>query len=407
MMVVVHTVREHEKLQPGPNLTAGDISELGDFARTVLKRSDGDLAAANYVGVVSTSRGTMLEILPKIDLVADGDDESTRRLFLSMLRSWRGMGERPMPPSHIRAIARLPMLEAFVREFLKALTLLARGGLAKRYRTVEQNQPYLRGRLLFRHHLRENVANQARFFIAHAELSKNRPANRLIQAALHRLAPRVRDARNRELLGQLRIAFADIPPSSSIHGDWRAHHVDRSMRHYGPVMQWVGLFLFHRGLATFSGTHENVSLLFPMEQVFEDFVTASFRRHQRDYRVRAQGPGSHMATLDGKPAFQTRPDITLAKSGKVAFVLDAKWKRMEAAQDDVRHGIAQDDVYQMHAYAGRYECRAVALVYPTSRSFAAPYRYRLFDGRTLFAAPFDVTDPEGSVRKTVQMLEAA
>lgn len=403
----VLTVREHEKLEPGPNLTPADISELGEFARRVLKRSDGDLAASNYVGVVTTSRGTVLEILPKIDLVADGDHESTRRLFLNMLRSWRGTAEGPLPPSHIRAMSRLPMLDAFVLEFLKTLLLLARGGLAKRYRTVEENQPYLRGRLLFREHLRENIANQARFFVAHAELSKNRPANRLIQAALHRLAPRVRDANNRKLLGQLRIAFADIPPSSNIHGDWRAHHVDRSMRHYGPVMQWVGLFLFHQGLATFSGTHENVSLLFPMEQVFEDFVTASFRRHQQDYRVRGQGPVKYMATLHGKHAFQTRPDITLAKSGKVAFVLDAKWKRTEAPRDEARHGIAQDDLYQMHAYGGRYDCRAVALVYPASRSFTAPYRYRLFDGRTLLAAPFDVADPEGSVRRTVRILEAA
>ena len=403
----VHTVREHEKLEPGPNLTTGDISELGKFSRHVLKRTDGDLAASNYVGIVTTSRGTVLEILPKIDLVTDGDHEATRRLFLNMLRSWRGVGERPMPPSHIRAMSRLPMLEAFVREFLRTLSLLARGGLAKRYRTVEENQPYLRGRLLFRDHLRENVANQTRLFVAHAELSKNRPANRLIQATLQRLAPRVRDAQNRELLGQLRIAFADIPASVNIYGDWRAHHVDRSMRHYGPVMQWVGLFLYQRGLATFSGVHENVSLLFPMEQVFEDFVTASFRRHQQEYRVRAQGPVKYMATLDGKQAFQTRPDITLARSGEVAFVLDAKWKRTEAAWDDVRHGIAQDDVYQMHAYAGRYQCRAAALVYPASGSFAAPHQYRLFDGRTLLAAPFDVTDPEASVRNTVRMLEAA
>ena len=31
-------------------------------------------------------------------------------------------------------------------------------------------------------------------------------------------------------------------------------------------------------------------LLFPMEQVFEDFVTHSFRRHQERYTVTAQGP---------------------------------------------------------------------------------------------------------------------
>ena len=45
------------------------------------------------------------------------------------------------------------------------------------------------------------------------------------------------------------------------------------MPHYVSVMQWVGLFLFRRGLTTFSGRHRNLSLLLPMEDVFEDFVT--------------------------------------------------------------------------------------------------------------------------------------
>ena len=60
--------------------------------------------------------------------------------------------------------------------------------------------------------------------------------------------------------------------------DWRRHRLDRSMRHYEPVMQWVGLFLFNRGLTTFVGRHVNLSLLFPMEEVFEDFFTRNFRR---------------------------------------------------------------------------------------------------------------------------------
>lgn len=49
--------------------------------------------------------------------------------------------------------------------------------------------------------------------------------------------------------------------------------MDRSRPHYGSVMQWVGLFLFGQGLTTFSGRHRNHSLLLPMEDVFEDFVT--------------------------------------------------------------------------------------------------------------------------------------
>ena len=70
------------------SLTAEDIAELRTVARKVLKRTDGDLAASNHVGVITTRRGLVLEILPKIDLggEADPDHERTRQAFLRMLQ---------------------------------------------------------------------------------------------------------------------------------------------------------------------------------------------------------------------------------------------------------------------------------------------------------------------------------
>lgn len=407
-MVPVQTVREHQTLVPGPNLSRDDIADLGEFARKVLKRSDGNLAASSYVGVVTTRRGAVLEILPKIDFDDDAVDpahERTRRLFLQMLRFWRRLTPR-LPQSDIRAMSRFPMLEIFVRQFLNHLTTVTRTGLARRYVTVEENLPYLRGRLLVSDDLRENKSNRARFYVSHDELSVNRPANRLIHRALVDLLPRVRDDGNQQLLRQALIAMADVPLSYNVPADWRAHHVDRSMRHYHPIMQWLELFLFNRGLATYSGPHANISLLFPMEQVFEDFVTASFRRHQRRYTVARQGPRRYMATIDGRNAFATEPDIALQEKGNVVFVLDAKWKRIYDGTDDPKHGIQQDDLYQLHAYGARYDCKAVALVYPRSRSFRMPLQYTFFDNTTLHAMPFDVTQPAESVRHIVHALES-
>ena len=128
----------------------------------------------------------------------------------------------------------------------------------------------------------------------------NRPANRLIRSALTRLAPGIRSEENRLLLRRLTAAFAHVPETADPLADWEKHQVDRSMHLYAPVMQWVGLFLFGKGLTTFAGRHANVSLLFPMERVFENFVTHSFGRHQRRYRVAAQHPQAHLATIDGE-----------------------------------------------------------------------------------------------------------
>ena len=401
----VVTIREHQKLENKPGLTRQDAVDLEWIARKVLKHKDGDLAASKFVGVVTTRRGLVLEILPKVDLggEADPNHETTRQTFLRMLRSWRGLGEA-LPQSGIRAMPRFPMLDVFVRQFLINVSTLARAGLARRYVPVEENLPYLRGRLLFREQLRGNLADGARFVVAHDELSVNRPANRLIRSALACLAPGIRSEENRLLLRRLSAAFENVPESADVKADWERHHVDRSMHLYAPVMQWVGLFLFNRGLTTFAGGHANISLLFPMEKVFENFVTHSFGCYQRRYRVAAQHPQEKLATIDGKGVFTTRPDIALKDGKGVRFILDAKWKDIDASSEDGKHGIDQDDMYQLYAYGKLYGCEAVALVYPRTGRFASELRYRFFDGLPLVCLPFDVTQPEESVGQCLQVL---
>ena len=401
----VVTIREHQKLENEPRLTKKDATDLEWVARTVLKHKDGDLAASNFVGVVTTRRGLVLEILPKIDLGGDADPryEKTRQTFLRMLRCWRGLGEA-LPQSGIRAMSRFPMLDVFVRQFLINVSTLARAGLARRYVPVEENLPYLRGRLLFCDQLRENVADGARFVVAHDELSVDRPANRLIRSTLATLASGIRSEENRLLLRRLGAAFENVPESADVKADWERHHVDRSMHLYAPVMQWVGLFLLNRGLTTFSGKHVNVSLLFPMEKVFENFVTHSFGRYQRRYRAAAHHPQQKLATIDGKGVFTTKPDIALKDGKGVRFILDAKWKGIDASSEDHKHGIDQDDMYQLYAYGKSYGCQAVALVYPRTGEFASELRYRFFDGLPLVCLPFDVMQPEESVERCLEVL---
>ena len=411
-MPEVYTIQEYESFDSS-KLHQADFEELKAVANTspvLQRRPEGGVAAANYVGIVTTRRGTVLEILPKIDLGSKpgSDYETTRRLFLCMLPSWRRFRKVPtLPESGIRAVRRFAMLEVFVRRFLDSLNVLTRAGLARRYVPVEENLLYLRGRLLFREQIRENLVNQARFYVAHDELSVNRPANRLIHSALVKLKPLVRNMENRRLLRLLRqlMEVAEVPQAANPNADWQRHQVDRSMPHYGPVMQWVGLFLFGHGLATYSGRHRNLSLLFPMEEVFEDFVTHSFRRHQNQYDVYAQRPQKRLAKIDGEDAFMMKPDISLKlKDGRCAFILDAKWKDIKAHGADPKHGIDQDDMYQLYAYGKRYGCDAVALVYPRTGSFKTELRYRFFDGLTLVCLPFNVENPKESVESSMRIL---
>ena len=405
------TLREHDAFDDSL-LSKVELVTL--VANNVLKYRGSGLATNNYVGVFTTRRGLVVEILPKIDLGNEPDPchETTRGLFLRMLWNWRRFEKaRKLSESDIRALQRFPMLEVFVRQFLDDLNTLARGGLARHYTPVEENLPYLRGRLLFREQIRENLINQARFYAAHDELSVDRPTNRLIHSALARLGPLAREAENRRLLRSLRqlMEAADVPQSANLYADRQQYQVDRSMPHYGPVMQWVELFLFGHGLTTYSGRHCNLSLLFPMEQVFEDFVTHSSRRYQPDYNVTAQSRQAYLAEIDDQKAFLMQPDILLQeKNGKGAkFILDAKWKDLDTSFDTPKYGIDQADLYQLYAYAKGYDCNAVALVYPRSQNFRTKLQYRLLNDVTLFCLPFDMKEPKKSVQYLITVLRNA
>ena len=412
------TAKEYDNLTDlKPGLDDEELSDLKQFAidnqydkegnhRPILQlRNNNDLRAQNYVGIITTRKGTVLEILPKIDLSGDEDNKRTKEIFLNMLRTWRGLSEAQFSQSNINALPRFNMLEAFIRLFLDNLVALTRRGIARHYQSVEDNLSCLKGRLLFPQHLRINLANQARFYVRFDEFSADRPANRLINSAIHKLMPVVRQPQNQQLLYQLRLYFDEIPLSRQWQTDWDRHRVDRTMQHYNSVMQWVGLFLFGHGLTTFQGKHVNQSLLFPMEEVFEDFVTYHFRKDQNQFSVKPQGPQEPLAKLNGKTdAFQMKPDITLSSSDKM-FILDAKWKRINENTNDPKRGIIQADMYQLYSYGKKYGCEKVALIYPRTDEFENHFHYRFDDNLSLFCFPFDVEHPKKSVDEIISGLQ--
>lgn len=408
-------VKEHEELT---NFRQDELKDLKEFAlenqhdvpgnyRPAIQARNGKLFAGNYVGIIETLTGTPLEILPKVDFVNDDEDRfETKRIFFSMLRTWRGFKSQAVfSETQINAVRRFNMLEVFVHLFLNNLVMLTQRGLARQYHPVEENLPCLRGRILFPQHVRENASNRARFYVRYDEFSANRPANRLIHSTIDSLTGTVRQPRNQQLLHQLRIGFSEIPPSTHLQNDWDRHRVDRTIRHYDAVMQWVGLFLFNEGLTTFAGKHVNQALLFPMWEIFEDFVAASFRRHGGDCSVRQQGPMKPLAHRGNEGVFYMKPDISLMSGDNVEFILDTKWKRVNAEDGGLKRGVHQADMYQMFVYGKKYGCRKVALIYPMTTKFKEPTDFRFDDQLSLSCFPFDVTKPESSVRRIIESLK--
>jgi len=141
---------------------------------------------------------------------------------------------------------------------------------------------------------------------------------------------------------------------------------DRTIRHWEPVFaraRWLltGLYPDVR-----IGDAAGSALLFNMEKLFETVLGLRIRHAcqvQAGARLTAglQSPVKNLA----KAGFQLRPDITVQSDAETVAIFDAKWKRLDLGE--VNSGVASGDAYQMNAYASRYRCRRIGLVYPASR----------------------------------------
>jgi 5-methylcytosine-specific restriction enzyme subunit McrC len=83
------------------------------------------------------------------------------------------------------------------------------------------------------------------------------------------------------------------------------------------------------------------------------------------HSVGLQSPVKNLATA----GFQLRPDIAIQSGDETVVILDAKWKRLDLGEPN--SGVSRGDAYQMNAYASRYLCNRLALVYPASGSCPA------------------------------------
>jgi 5-methylcytosine-specific restriction enzyme subunit McrC len=120
-----------------------------------------------------------------------------------------------------------------------------------------------------------------------------------------------------------------------------------------------------------SGDVDGTCLLFNMERLFEAFLGAKVRQAWQGssngiYRIMLQGPQRNLARsdTDTDEAFELRPDIAVFDEGGAVRIFDTKWKRLDPNISSF--GVPPADVYQLAAYASRYRCERVALVYPAS-----------------------------------------
>ena len=359
------------------------------------------LRLGNYVGYLQSPNGESIEILPKTTLDAPIEAVSLRRLLRQMLSASLGISPREANQAALQR-SNQPLHEWIISEFLRHLTELVRKGLRFDYQLVEdEHSAFIRGQLNVTAQMRQPPGRSAHFHVRYSEFSPQRVENRLLRTALNWGLKMTTEGQSWRQANTLNHQLAGIEPIySSTTPSMAQWSDDKYLYAYRAIRPWCQLILEKLNPDFQYGLHQGISLLFPMEKLYECWVGRNLavslhqgyqliEQAQREYLL------THVPAGESAPQqwFLLKPDFLV--TGEQMLVLDAKWKLLDGRVNDSlkKYGISQTDLYQMYAYGQKYLQGKgnMMLIYPQHLFFDTPLPVFRFDKHlSLWCVPFEL-----------------
>ncbi len=342
------------------------------------------ITARQVVGVIA-AQGCSLEILPKIDANAAEPDSTIRKRLVRMLDVALGLDVSDGQSSTM-ARQNETLLDILIRIFTQRLLAEARRGLPRAYLAQEEDLPTLRGKLDIRRQFTVHAVRPDRLACRFDTLMADTPLLRIMKACVVLLRRHARAIETSRNLDELRFLFADITDVRPENLPWAQVRIDRTNRRWETLFALAKLFLKREWQATHhdSSAGQGITLLFAMNDLFEAYVAALARKALLGTQWTVHSQGGRLPCLqedreDGKPRFQTKPDILIKDNGATVVVIDTKWKHIGRDPEDAKLGVSQADIYQMMAYSRLYGCGETMLLYPHHKELGdvawdKPYR---------------------------------
>ncbi len=389
----------YEKKMPDPRgFNSYVLGGEGDGKERILR-------AGGYVGAMVFKDGTQIEILPMLSARdRQGNVLSNKRVFLNMLRSMRTL---PLTNYNInsRAAENLNIFETFILAFINEVDGIVKNGLKQTYTPFEDNENFLKGKVIYAKHATKNFAHKDKFYVQYDVFTINRAENRLIKSTLKFLKNITSSARSRNRLDSLLANFDGVELSSNYTQDFAASVADRTMLGYRNALRWAEIFLLGRYVTITTGRNVAYAVIFPTGELFDSYTVYSLGKMLDNQRFKAEIQKKRYPMLGApmrKDSAQALAVMTLKETG-MRVVFDSKWQELSA--DDDNYGIRENDIYDIYNLLEMYRSDSACYIYPITREIREDRREICFKnedgilGRVCFV---DIGDMEGSLVKVLE-----
>ncbi|MEQ3690870.1 MAG: hypothetical protein ABNG98_05080, partial [Flavobacterium sp.] len=326
-----------------------------------------ELKSNKFVGVIHFQEQT-INLLPKIfhsNEVATKDDV---KVINAHVLWWLSYCRKLKFPNYLSGInsEKSDFFEILIYLYSKYTKELLNSSIFQKYVEVEKELSFVKGRINFNTYINENLAKGRNHKVncTYDSFEMNNEFNQCVKYVSKMLLSVSKDYQNKRNLNDILFLLDEVSDVAISADTCKRMQFNPMFSSFETVRDYCVLFLENSISFNYKSDLKLFAFLLPMEYVFEDFIYGFIDKEIEGVNPKGQAIGTY---LDEAKNFGLKPDLILDLGFK-KVIADTKYKLVYADQTDPKKGVSQSDLYQMLAYAVRFNIQEIKLFYPNSVS---------------------------------------
>ena len=323
-----------------------------------------ELKSNKYVGVIHYE-GKKINLLPKIFF--DSDKEyliPEVNQIQNHILWWLRYCRKIKFPNYQASLgsAKSDFFEVLIYLFSKYTRELLNSSIYQQYEEVNRELSFIKGRINTNEYITENLSKGRwhKLNCTYDAFVFDNEFNRIIKYVTTLLFNVTSSQDNKKNLREILFILDEVSDERATAEQCSRISFNPMFGAFETVRDYCHLFLTNCISFDYKNDLKLFAFLLPMEYVFEDFVFGFIDKELEEITAKAQRSDTY---LDESKTFNLKPDLWLKTPNK-SLIADTKYKIVYSDEKDPKKGISQNDLYQMIAYAVRFNVEEIVLFYP-------------------------------------------